>query len=67
MLLLIFKPLIPYINSIFRLELLDGALLRAGRFDRIIQCPLPDKAGREAILGVHTRKLSLSPDVDLAR
>jgi cell division protease FtsH len=50
-----------------RLELLDPALLRAGRFDRIIQCPLPDKNGREAILRVHCKKLSLSMDVDLAR
>ena len=50
-----------------RLELLDPALLRAGRFDRIIQCPLPDKNGREAILRVHCKKLPLSMDVDLSR
>ena len=50
-----------------RYELLDPALLRAGRFDRIIQCPLPDKDGRENILGVHTRKLQLSSDVDLKK
>ena len=50
-----------------RYELLDPALLRAGRFDRIIQCPLPDKDGRESILGVHTRQLQMSADVDLKR
>jgi len=50
-----------------RLELLDTALLRAGRFDRIVQCPLPDKNGRLAILRVHTRSLQLADDVDLDR
>lgn len=50
-----------------RVELLDGALLRAGRFDRIVQCPLPDKNGRLDILKVHTRRMSLSPDADLER
>lgn len=50
-----------------RLELLDQALLRAGRFDRIINCPLPDRAGRYAILKVHTKKLILETDVDLDR
>lgn len=48
-----------------RLELLDSALLRAGRFDRIVQCPLPDKGGRLEILKVYTRKLKLHPMVDL--
>ena len=50
-----------------RLELLDPALLRPGRFDRIVQCPLPDKAGRQGILQVHTRRLLLDPGVDLER
>ncbi len=48
-----------------RYELLDPALLRAGRFDRIIECPLPDKVGREAILRVHCKKLQVSSDVNL--
>lgn len=48
-----------------RLELLDPALLRAGRFDRIVQCPLPDRAGRLEILLVHSRKVMLADDVDL--
>jgi cell division protease FtsH len=51
-----------------RFELLDPALLRAGRFDRIVQCPLPDKEGRKAILSVHTKRLNLdAATVDLDR
>jgi ATP-dependent Zn protease len=50
-----------------RFELLDPALLRSGRFDRIVQCPLPDIKGRTAILKVHTRKLKLNADVDLEK
>ena len=48
-----------------RAELLDPALLRSGRFDRIISCPLPDSKGRLQILRVHTKKLRLAGDVDL--
>ena len=47
-------------------EVLDKALLRPGRFDRRVVVNLPDKTGREAILKVHTRKVPLSPDVNLA-
>lgn len=50
-----------------RVELLDPALTRAGRFDRIIQCPLPDVQGRLAILKVHSGKARLDPSVDLDR
>ena len=49
-----------------RLEDLDPALLRPGRFDRQVLVGPPDLAGREAILGVHTRGKPLAPDVDLA-
>ncbi|HVU01985.1 MAG TPA: ATP-dependent zinc metalloprotease FtsH [Polyangiaceae bacterium] len=48
-----------------RPEILDKALLRAGRFDRRVLVDAPSLAGREAILGVHTRKVKLAPDVDL--
>lgn len=48
-----------------RPDVLDKALLRPGRFDRQVQVPNPDLRGREAILGVHARKLPLSHDVDL--
>jgi cell division protease FtsH len=47
-------------------DILDKALLRPGRFDRRVVVNLPDRAGREAILQVHTRKVPLAPDVDLA-
>jgi cell division protease FtsH len=45
---------------------LDKALLRPGRFDRRVVVNLPDKTGREAILKVHTRRVPLARDVDLA-
>jgi cell division protease FtsH len=48
-----------------RLEDLDAALLRPGRFDRQILVAPPDLAGREAILHVHTRGKPLAADVDL--
>jgi cell division protease FtsH len=48
-----------------RADILDPALLRPGRFDRTIYVGLPDVRGREAILGVHTKKKPLDPDVDL--
>lgn len=47
-------------------DILDKALLRAGRFDRRVVVNLPDKKGREAILKVHTRKVPLAKDVVLA-
>jgi len=50
-----------------RVDILDKALLRPGRFDRRITVSLPDRAGREAILNVHTRKTPLHEDVSLER
>jgi len=47
-------------------EVLDPALLRGGRFDRQVTLDRPDLAGREAILKVHTRTVTLGPDVDLS-
>jgi len=49
-----------------RPDVLDPALLRPGRFDRHVVVPLPDIKGREAILKVHTGKVSLGPSVDLS-
>ncbi|SFW37019.1 ATP-dependent zinc metalloprotease FtsH [Nitrosovibrio sp. Nv17] len=46
-----------------RPEILDPALLRAGRFDRQVLVDRPDKAGREQILAVHLRKVKLDADV----
>ena len=48
-----------------RVDVLDPALLRPGRFDRQITVPNPDFVGREKILKVHARKVPLAPDVDL--
>ena len=53
-----------------RIDILDSALTRPGRFDRQVQVPRPDINGREAILKVHVRDKRLAPDVslrDLAR
>ena len=49
-----------------RPEILDSALLRAGRFDRQILVDRPDKKGRVDILNVHLRKVKLAPGVDVA-
>ena len=48
-----------------RPDVLDGALLRPGRFDRQVLIDLPDLNGREAILKVHANKIKLGADVDL--
>ncbi len=48
-----------------RADVLDKALLRPGRFDRIVTVENPDVKGREAILKVHTREVILSSNVDL--
>lgn len=50
-----------------RPEVLDPALLRAGRFDRQIVVDRPDRKGREAILNVHAQKVHLADDVTLSR
>ena len=47
-----------------RADVLDPALLRAGRFDRQITVDLPDKEGREGILKVHSRRKTVGKDVD---
>ena len=48
-----------------RPEILDPALLRPGRFDRHVMIDKPDVKGREAILKVHSKGVTLSPEVDL--
>jgi cell division protease FtsH len=49
-----------------RQEILDAALMRPGRFDRQVVVSPPDQRGRLAILQVHTRRVPLDPEVDLA-
>ena len=48
-----------------RPEILDQALLRAGRFDRQVLVDRPDRAGRLAILAIHAKSIKLAPDVEL--
>src|SRR5207237_8034061 len=50
-----------------RADVLDPALLRPGRFDRRVLVQRPDRAGRAAILEVHTKHVPLAADVDPAR
>jgi len=61
-----FDPLegVKVVAATNRIDLLDPALLRPGRFDRLIEVPLPDKRGRVEILRIHTRNMKLK-DVDL--
>ena len=55
-----------FIGATNRVDILDPALLRPGRFDRKINVPLPDRRGREAILRVHAQGKPLDSNVDLA-
>ncbi|WP_189713790.1 ATP-dependent zinc metalloprotease FtsH [Streptomyces phaeofaciens] len=50
-----------------RADILDPALTRPGRFDRVVNVSPPDRGGREAILRIHTREIPLSDDVDLVQ
>ncbi len=50
-----------------RVDILDKALLRPGRFDRHITVSLPDRAGRQAILQIHTAKTPLHEEISLER
>ena len=62
-----FKPLdrVKVIAATNRIDILDPAILRPGRFDRLIEIPLPDYEGRLEIFKIHTRKMKLGEDVDL--
>ncbi|MBN2733309.1 MAG: proteasome-activating nucleotidase [Methanomicrobiaceae archaeon] len=54
------------IGATNRIDILDPALLRPGRFDRIIEIPQPDTEGRVSILKIHTKAMSVDRNVDLA-
>ncbi|MFB6311603.1 MAG: AAA family ATPase, partial [Salinirussus sp.] len=54
------------IASTNRFDMLDRAILRPGRFDRLIEVPLPDWDARKKILELHTAEMALADDVDLA-
>ncbi len=53
------------IGATNRLDSIDPAVIRAGRFERLIECPVPDREGRLEILKIHTRAMPLSNDTDL--
>ncbi len=55
------------IGATNRPDILDSALIRAGRFDKMIYIPPPDKEARLQILKVHTKTMPLSADMDLER
>lgn len=48
-----------------RIDILDPAILRPGRFDKVIEIPLPDLKGRYEILKIHTRRMPLDKDINL--
>ena len=62
-----FKPLdkVKVIAATNRIDILDPAILRPGRFDRLIEVPLPDYRGRIEIFMVHTRRMKLADDVNI--
>jgi transitional endoplasmic reticulum ATPase len=55
------------IGATNRLDIVDEALLRPGRFDRIIEVPNPDSKGREQIFNIHTKKKPLAEDVSISK
>jgi proteasome regulatory subunit len=61
-----FKPLdrVKVIAATNRIDILDPAILRPGRFDRIIEVPPPSKKGRVEIFKIHTKKLKAKGDID---
>jgi len=62
-----FDPLdnVKIIGATNRPDIMDEALLRPGRFDRIIQIPLPDELSRVEIYRIHSKKMNIAPMVDL--
>ncbi|HJU13467.1 MAG TPA: CDC48 family AAA ATPase [Candidatus Nitrosotalea sp.] len=55
------------IGATNRVDLIDDALLRPGRFDRILEVPLPDAKGRQHVFEIHTRKKPLADKIDFAK
>ena len=50
-----------------RADMIDPALLRPGRFDKIVFVPMPDKVARQRILEIHAKDKPIGPDVDFAK
>jgi proteasome regulatory subunit len=64
-----FDPLsnVRIIAATNRIDILDPAILRPGRFDRLIEVPLPDERGRKEIFLVHIRRMNLAKDVSVEK
>ena len=58
---------VKFIGATNRADILDPALLRAGRFDRLIEFPLPNAIAREAIFKIHMRTINLEESIDLKK
>ncbi len=58
---------IKIIGATNRVDILDPALLRPGRFDRMIEFPIPDEVSREAIFKIHTRNLTVENELDIKK
>ncbi|MFX1258871.1 MAG: proteasome-activating nucleotidase [Promethearchaeota archaeon] len=56
---------VKFIGATNRIDILDQALLRPGRFDRIIEIPIPNKEARKLILKIHMRPLNISKNIDI--
>jgi len=56
---------VKFIGATNRADILDPALLRPGRFDRIVEFPIPNEKAREAIFEIHMRPLNIKNDVNL--
>ncbi len=56
---------VKFIAATNRIDILDPALLRPGRFDRIIEFPLPNEEARESIFKIHMRKLNLEQNINI--
>ena len=54
---------IKFIGATNRADILDPALLRPGRFDRLVEFPIPDQSAREAIFRVHMKKLNIEDNI----
>ena len=64
-----FKPLgnVKIIGATNRKDILDPAVVRPGRFDRLIHIPVPDLEGREQIFNIHTKNMKLNEDIDIKK
>ena len=58
---------VKFIGATNRADILDPALLRAGRFDRLIEFPLPNAIAREAIFKIHMRTINLEENIDIKK